>query len=111
MGVLYDQASFKNSRVSSRQPTTQGYTDKVDLPADGNNHKILDADPTRTYMTLRNNSLVDDLRYSYSDLATMATEGQIIGAQEGADLEAPTEVWARNMGAANINITIDVGQG
>jgi len=110
MGVLYSQASFKNSRVASRKPTTQASTIFVDV-ASGATVKAMDVDITRTYMTILNTSYVDQLRYAYSNLPTIGTNGFPLDARVAADLESPQELWIKNMGAALIKVQVDFGQG
>jgi len=111
MGVLYVQASFKNSRIAARKPTTSAVTFPVTVPADGANHQIVPADTTRTYITTRNTSGNDDLRYGYTNDPALNINGQLLKHNEAADLESPTGIWVRNIGAAAILVLSDEGHG
>ena len=111
MGVLYVQASFKNSRIAARKPTTSAVTFPVTVPADGLNHQIVPADTTRTYITVRNTSTSDDMRYGYTDDPLLNINGQLMKHDEAGDLESPTGIWARNIGAAAILVLCDEGHG
>lgn len=110
MGVLYSQASFKNSRIASRKPTTQATTVEVTVPA-ATTMQVMAADQTRTYMTIFNTSYTDQMRYAYSNLPTIATDGFPLDPRVLADLESPQALWIRNMGANPILVQIDQGQG
>jgi len=111
MGVFYVQASFKNSRFFGRKATTTATTFPTSIPADGNNHLIVAADPTRTYITIRNTSTTDDLRYGYTNDPLLNVNGQLLRKNEAADLESPTTIYARNIGAAAVLVLSDLGQG
>jgi hypothetical protein len=111
MPIIYSQASFKNSRIASRKPTTHAHTIRQVI-AVGEYKKVLDVDITRTYATLINVSLADSLRYSYGDIGVLIdTDGMLLKGSQGADLEAPEEIWVKNVGAAPIDLQIDYGQG
>lgn len=112
MGVLYAQASFKNSRISSRKPTSQAFTFDFSF-APGEYKKILDPDPTRTYLTLINLSNTNTVRYSYGDIgAAIDTDGMPLGPYMGADLESPQEIWVKNMSLTTATIVqTDLGEG
>ena len=110
MGILYSQASFKNSRVASRKPTTQASVVEVTV-APGATIKAMDADVTRTYMTIFNTSYVDSMRYAYSNLPTIGVDGFPLDPRVAADLESPQELWIKNMGVNNILVHVDYGQG
>jgi len=111
MGVLYVQASFKNSRIAARKPTTSATTFPFSVPADGNNHQLVPADTTRTYITLRNVSTSDNLRYGYTNDPNLNINGQLLKHDEAADLENPGPIWLRNIGAAAILTLSDEGHG
>lgn len=111
MGALYSQASFKNSRIASRKPTSAAFTLQVIVGA-GVYMKVLDANIDRTYVTFVNITPSDTLRYSYGDIgAAIDTDGMPLTVGMGADLESPEEMWVKNMGAAAVNLQIDYGQG
>jgi hypothetical protein len=111
MGVLYAQASFRNSRITTRKPTTQAFTYEFVIPAN-TYMKILDADPTRTYLTIINYSTVDSIRYSYGNIgAAIDTDGMPLTPFAGADLESPQELWVKNMSVTNpITVQVDLGE-
>lgn len=111
MGVLFSQASFKNSRVSSRKPTSDAFTLQVTVGA-GVYMKVLDANIDRTYVTFINIAPSDILRYSYENIgAAIDTDGMPLTVGMGADLESPQEMWVKNMGANPVKLQIDYGQG
>lgn len=111
MGVLYSQASFKNSRIAARKPTTSAFTLLVTIAA-GIYQKVLDLNPDRTYVTFVNIAPSDKLRYSYGNIgAAIDTDGMPLTVGMGADLESPQELWVKNEGAAAVNLQIDYGQG
>lgn len=108
---IYNQASFKNSRVSARKPTTQSNTFPI-LVGTGANTLIAPATPDRTYITLRSEATTagDDLRYDYFDNASILTEGFLLKAGEAVDLESPETIYAR--GVVNpVQTSIDEGRG
>ena len=112
MGVLYAQASFKNSRINTRRATTHAHTiDVLILP--GNYQMILAADPTRTYTTIFNTSTTgDECRYSYGNIgAAIVPDGMPLKAFMAADLESLQDLWVKNVGVNPVNIQIDYGQG
>lgn len=111
MGVLYSQASFKNSRIASRKPTSSAFTLLVAIAA-GVYQKVLDANIDRTYVTFVNITPSDNLRYSYGNIGgNINTDGMPLIVGMGADLESPQEMWVKNMGANPVNLQIDYGQG
>jgi len=111
MGILYVQASFKNSRIKSRAPTSEAAT-KVITMAVGQN-KGIDADITRTYVTIRNLS-TNPIKYDYAPAGgapNWGDDAMILKADEAADLESPQEVWFWNTSGAPIDIGVDEGKG
>jgi hypothetical protein len=109
--TLYNQASFKNSRVASRKPTTQANTYKVNVVT-GSNTLISGAKPNRTYITLRSTATTagDDLVYDYFDNPSILSEGFILKAGEAVDLESPQAIYA--CGVVNpVICSIDEGEG
>jgi hypothetical protein len=113
MGVLYAQASFKNSRIASRKATTNSYTTKVSVPVGITNTLLIAANLNRTYLTVRvaSSDPLDQIRYGYSDLPTLNVDGMLLRGGEGADLEAPNPLYARNLGANPILLLFDIGEG
>ena len=109
--TLYNQASFKNSRLASRKPTTQALTYHVNVPL-AVNTLLRPANPVRTYITIRNTSLLstDIVYYDYFDNVNMLTEGFALKGGEAADLESPQALYAQATGNASI-IDIDEGEG
>lgn len=111
MGVLYSQASFKNSRVSTRQATTSAnvYEGTVSNVA---NTLIAPANSNRTYVTIRSESTVagDDLRYDYFDNPNILTQGFLLKASEAIDLENQSDIYARAV-ANPVPISVDEGSG
>jgi hypothetical protein len=109
--MLYNQASFKNSRIASRKPTTVADTFQLVVGV-GANTLISPANPNRTYLTLRSTATAsgDDLRYDYFDNPNILTEGFLLKAGEAVDLESPQTIYAR--GVANpVTATVDQGEG
>lgn len=112
MGVLYSQASFKNSRVSTRKATTQSITGEINILTSSPNTLISAANLNRTYLTLRNENATagNDIRYAYSDSPTILTTGFLLKAGEAVDLESPQDVYARAV-VANVLVSTDEGTG
>lgn len=111
MAIISVNASFKNSRVSPRAATTQADTGKVSVNSSaGPNTLVLAADPARTYCTMRNTSTTDDLRYAYFDDSNILTEGMLLKAGEAVDMESPTDIYARSVGAS-LDVVLDIGRG
>lgn len=112
MGVLYTQASFKNSRIKTRPPTSEATTFVVTIP--NGQHKGIDADITRTYITIRNLSLADSIKYDYAsvgDTPNWADDAMTLKPGEAADLESPQEIWFENTSGAPMDIAVDEGKG
>lgn len=111
MGVLYSQASFKNSRVASRKATTTAGTDEKTVLAAANT-LIAPTNLNRTYLTLRNLDTTPnhDLRYDYFDNPLILTKGFLLKAGEAIDLESPQTVYGRAT-LADVLIDTDEGQG
>lgn len=111
MGVLYSQASFKNSRVSTRQATTSAnvYEGTVSNVA---NTLIAPANSNRTYVTIRSEAVTagDDLRYDYFDNPSILTQGFLLKAGEAIDLENQSDIYARAV-VNPVSISVDEGSG
>lgn len=108
MAIVKVKASFKNSRISPRAATTSATT-TTDV-VDGTPKKVLDADSTRTYATMRNTSLTVNVRYDYTNDPDILTDGMILKAGEAVDLESPTELWVVSEGAP-VTLAFDIGRG
>ncbi len=111
MGILYSQASFKNSRVSTRQATTSANVyEGVVLSA--SNTLIAAANPNRTYVTIRSEATTagDDLRYDYFDNPNIITQGFLLKAGEAIDLENQSDIYARAV-SNPVSISVDEGSG
>lgn len=109
---LYNQASFKNSRVASRKPTTESNVYKVQILNTSPNTLVAPATPNRTYITLRSQATAigDDIVYDYHDNPNILTEGFTLKSGEAVDLESPTAIYARAV-VNNVPCSIDEGQG
>ena len=109
--MLYNQASFKNSRVATRKPTTQSNVFQINVLA-ASNTLIAPATPNRTYLTLRSTATTagDDLRYDYFNNPNILSEGFLLKAGEAVDLESPETIYARGV-VNDVLTTNDEGQG
>ena len=109
--ALYAQASFKNSRVSTRQATTSADVAPVTV-SNVANTLVAAANSNRTYITLRNENTTagDDIRYDYFDNVNILTEGFLIKAGEAVDLENQSAIYARAV-ANIVSLSVDEGQG
>jgi hypothetical protein len=110
MSIVAVRASFKNSRINPRSATTEADTVRVSVAGGLTNTLLLAADSSRTYVTVRNTSSTDNLRYAYSDDPNILTEGMLLKAGEAADLESPTDIYARSEAGAVI-VIMDIGRG
>lgn len=111
MPIIYNEASFKNSRISARKPTTEANTYNVTVLAAANT-VISVANANRTYITIRNTSLTpgEDIRYDYFDNPLMITEGFLLRSGEAVDLESPQVIYGRGI-TTNVVVDVDEGQG
>jgi hypothetical protein len=109
--ALYNQASFKNSRVSTRKATTFADVEQITVNT-GSNTLISAANPNRTYLTLRNENGTsgNDIRYDYFDNPNILTEGFLLRAGEAVDLEATQDIYAQGV-ASSVVCSVDEGQG
>jgi hypothetical protein len=109
--ALYSQASFKNSRVSTRKATSANDNNKISCPT-GVNTLVSPANPNRTYVTIRieNTTSGDDLRYDYFDNASILTEGFLLKAGEAVDLEGFNPIYVRAI-VNTILLSVDEGSG
>jgi len=111
MGILYSQASFKNSRVSTRQATTSANVYKVTI-SNTVNTLIAAGNSLRTYITVRSEAATagDDIRYDYFDNPNILTEGFLLKASEAIDLEDQAPIYARAV-ANPVVASVDEGSG
>lgn len=111
MGVLYSQASFKNSRVSTRQATTSADVKEITISNAGNT-LISAANSNRTYITIRSEATTagDDIRYDYFNNPNILTEGFLLKASEAIDLENQSDIYARAV-ANPVTASVDEGSG
>jgi hypothetical protein len=112
MPIIYNEASFKNSRVASRAPTTTANTYQITVNSLAPNTLIAPLTPNRTYITIRSTatSAGDDIRYDYFDNPLMLSEGFLLKAGEACDLESPQAIFARGT-ASPVICTVDEGEG
>jgi|LauGreDrversion4_2_1035121.scaffolds.fasta_scaffold209309_4 hypothetical protein len=111
MGVLYSQASFKNSRVSTRQATTSANVEKITI-SNVANSLVAAANSLRTYITVRSEATTagDDIRYDYFDNPNILTQGFLLKAGEAIDLEDQSAIYARAV-ANSVTASVDEGSG
>lgn len=111
MGVLYSQASFKNSRVSTRQATSSADVKEVVI-SNAANTLVAPANTNRTYITIRSEATTagDDLRYDYFDNPNILTEGFLLKASEAIDLENQSTIYARAV-VNPVTASVDEGSG
>lgn len=109
---LTSLASFKNSRVSTRQATSSADVKIVSIALGPANTLIAPANVNRTYVTVRNENSTSgqDLRYDYFDNPNILTEGFLIKAGEAVDLENQSAIYAQAV-AAIVTASVDEGQG
>ncbi|MEO5348887.1 MAG: hypothetical protein H7836_04500 [Magnetococcus sp. YQC-3] len=109
---LTSLASFKNSRVSTRQATTSADVVPVPVSTGPANTLVAPVNTNRTYITLRNENTLagDDMRYDYFDNPAILTQGFLIKAGEAVDLENQTAIYARAVVNA-VQLSVDEGQG
>lgn len=112
MTIIYNEASFKNSRVSARAPTTEANTYQLTVAIGSPNTLIAPMTPNRTYITIRSTATTagDDIRYDYFDNPNMMSEGFLLKAGEACDLESPQAIYARAV-VSPVICTVDEGEG
>ena len=112
MPIIYNEASFKNSRVAARAPTTTANTYQMTVASGSLNTLIAPLTPNRTYITIRSTATTagDDIRYDYFDNPNMLTEGFLLKAGEACDLESPQAIYSRAV-ASPVLCTVDEGEG
>lgn len=108
----YALASFKNSRISTRQATTEGDTFQVPVALGPANTLLAAANTNRTYLTIRNTNTTtgEDMYYDYFDNPNILTEGFLLKAGEAADLESPEAVYSQAV-VAPVVVDCDEGSG
>jgi hypothetical protein len=110
--ALYSQASFKNSRVSTRAATTSTNVWRQPVALGPANTLVASPNANRTYITLRNENVGanDDIRYDYFDNANILTEGFLLKAGEAIDLETTQFIYAQAV-TNPVTMSIDEGSG
>lgn len=110
--MLTSLASFKNSRVSTRQATTSADVLQKIVATGATNTLVAPANSNRTYVTLRseNSTAGDDIRYDYFDNPNILTEGFLLKASEAIDLENQSTIYARAV-VNPVTLSVDEGQG
>lgn len=92
-------ASFKNSRVYPRSPTVAADTNVFETQDAGSggspngNTIARPANPNRTYLQLRNESLTQSLRYGYEDRVDLEDTGFLLKAGEAVIIDSPQEIY------------------
>lgn len=98
------QASFKNSRIYPKPATTSADTGTfITQPAGAggspNGNTIArPPNPFRVYLSLRNTSPTDDMRYGYEDRASLNVDGFLLKALEAVDIQSPGEIYTVSLG-------------
>ena len=113
MGVFFLYASFPNSRIKTRNATTQEFTPIVVCPP-GVATKVLVADPNRTFATIRNLDSSTLIYYGFVSTidGTVPNGGFLIEPLEAANgIPTLQDVWIYNSGGASVNVAIDYGEG
>lgn len=113
MGVFFLYASFPNSRIKTRNPTTQEFTPIVTC-APGVATKVLVADPNRTFATIRNLDSTIQVYYGFVSTidGTVANGGFLIEPLESANgIPTLEDIWIYNSGGVPVNVAIDYGEG
>ena len=104
-----DLASFPNSRIKPRPATRESITGEVDIPA----HEatiVRSSSEERTYLSIYNQSDKTSLRYVRGDNPVgIETNGFLLGADRGIDLEGPQALWVYS--TEPITISFDDGIG
>lgn len=103
--VIPGLASFKNSRDYPRKATQSAVTNSI--PVAVASFVTIPANINRTYLTVRDESGSDNIRYSYP----LSTNPFLLYGKEAADLESPEAVTIFNVGAAPLNVSVDEGSG
>ncbi len=102
--------SFPNSRIKPR-PATSAARTTVQTIGIGANF-VFPANINRTYLSIRNESSTDDLRYSYAaSPGPLPANGFLVRRLEAVDIETQEAVTVWNVGAAAIQVSFDEGQG
>ena len=106
-------ASFPNSRIKTRNPTTQEFTPIVTC-APGVATKVLVADLNRTFATVRNLDSSSPVYYGFVSTidGTVANGGFVIEPLESANgIPTLQDIWIYNPSGSPINVAIDYGEG
>jgi len=113
MCALYAEASFRNSRIMNRNPTTQSTTLEMPIPVTIGNAKIMlvPEDQNRTYVTIRNTNPRADEIYYYYDPMVEFNGGMLLRGGEAADLVSPQAIYVANHSANTVLMMVDFGEG
>lgn len=110
--VLVCLASFQDSRNKPRKATSSAVVYNVNV---GDVVTLLrPANPNRTYLTIRNESIGIDMRYSYSNNPAdlNSTKGFLIRFGESVDVESPQPIYSVCVVAGQtVDICMDEGSG
>lgn len=108
---IIDLASFGNSRVEPRKPTSDGSTVQMIIPNDGFNHQILLPDGDRTYAEIRVlGAITVQLRVGFTDLLTMPVDGMLVQGGEVKEVESTGACWVQAI-TAPVTILLETGRG
>lgn len=110
MAIIDCQASFSNSRIKPRAATTEGATyNKTITPVPA---LLFPYNENRTTLTIRNESLGVDFRYSYSLAGVSQTTGFLVRFGEAVELSGPMPVYACSCSLVDsVPICADEGSG
>lgn len=99
------KASFSNARpvVNGKK----GFTDSIPCIFAAPGTLVAPANANRVKLVLRNESTVNDLRYTYEgQQAAILTDGFLLKPQDAVDIESVDNVYVAGIGAAVI-VSID----
>lgn len=111
MAIVNCLGSFPNSRIRARKATQVAQTAQILVALGPINTLIAAPNTSRTYLTLRNTSLVDSMAYGYVDVPTLNVDGFLLGPGDGIDLETLGSIWGVSVGANPCLACTDEGQG
>lgn len=107
-------ASFPNSRVKPRPVRSTGTTQIITIPAGPGVTQILNADPNRVNVLIRNLDSALDLYYGYSNTINGSpgvNGGFELKPFDTANLDDPRPIYIYNGNGSPVNICLDIGQG
>jgi hypothetical protein len=111
--IVFLLASFPNSRIKTRNPTSAEFTPIVTLPP-GVATMVQPIDLNRTFLTLRNLDSSQQCFYGFAATidGTVANGGFLIEPLEAANGIPTTQaVWVFNPGPLAMNVALDYGDG